>query len=222
MPQGHRFNPNNTTEIFLRFKEGLKIFDIEYLNFNHYEENGSHKITIRFDLPNEKAKERAEGIADSLRKESLIDSFEMEEGNPPKNVKSAHELASQIALKLYSSSEFVEEVRGKKSQFVLYFLKVSFEKMGFRLYVPWSSIMDYYDNQELDKKVVKITSLCIDDLKSKKQEFKDPDFFERFIHLLLNCSFINGFDDDGEKLEKQLWSKLVVASAYKHICDNLD
>jgi len=191
LPVGENFNLEKSIRIFNRFLDGLENNDIEYPNFNHYPKPQNH-LTFRAEM-NDVTYETATHIAETLRDEHEIHRFERGEANPPPYVKSAHELASRWAIEINNNRvHYTQEIQ-KPIGFLMYFFKFSLEKIGYDFYITWDIEREYLGEVNQHKaRIETIVNSCEGYLNEKKEDFKNPDFLERFIHLFMNCTLIQG------------------------------
>lgn len=229
------FDLKVTVSIFNSFLNNLKEYNLGKANFNHYSQN---RITVRFDFEKSEVETKAIEIANNLVQDNKIIKYDPpEEANPPEYVTVAHMLASQCAVELSKHNEFFEEKQNRPLQFFMYFLKLLFERLGYPFYCTWDLVRKYKENIQLHEKVEELAKHCENFFSLYKTYFENPDFIERFIHLLMNCTLMQSIlfkahtcylqQADGVKemhiyddFETKFWSQLANASALKKISED--
>lgn len=222
-------------ELFNLFLNRLSNNNIAYPNFNNYS-GPNNRVTIRADMDYD-----ATQIGTSLVKEFMQDGriigYKIKQTTTETYIKAAHELASKIAREIFNNhlNNYNDEIqRGDFPNgllyFMMYFIKSILKKIGYTLYISWDIERHYLgSSHNINRtRVLSIADSCEDLIINNRVNFSNPDFFERFIHLFMNCMLITevkikqGDREGWFNVENSFWSHMSRVNTIKTICTSID
>jgi len=199
-----KFDLNNSSYIYRKFKNGLDETKCKYPHFAHYKEKKDPLpiIRIKFDFLEDDEIEEQKGlaIAEELRREEKIISYNDWEDVP--SIKRwniiAHHLASECILRLIENSQYPNLItfqnRLQELSFIISFTHLFFKKLADTDIPIDSRYLNFFENGVNKKPFNDFVEECVSITKDYKDYFADANdgynFLERFLHFIPNCSLI--------------------------------
>lgn len=226
LEDGKEFDLEKSVSIFRQFLDSIDEEERQRPNFNHYTKKINNqiekRITIRFDFEENETEKQAVEVAESLVGNGYINRYTKEEGQQLEYIKIAHELASWCVVEFSSDTDFLDMhkkiFRGQIDplKFFNSLLYLLFNALGFEPYFTWEQIAKFQNSDVFNR----VISKCMLKLQIHQKEFSNPDFLERFIHLLLNCLLLqipinSSLFGTPEPLETIFWIEFNKAQSLK-------